>query len=53
MDSFFTVKITSSDEFDVPSLTAADVKAALLAKAVDEDVPVEDVVVEAWVKVQP
>jgi hypothetical protein len=52
MDRFFTVQITSSDEFDVPSLSAQDVKDALLAKAVDEDVPVEDVSVEAWVKVQ-
>jgi len=52
MDSFFTVKIASSDDFDVPSLSAQDVKNALLAKAVDEDVPVEEVSVEAWVKVQ-
>jgi hypothetical protein len=53
MDSFFTVKITSNDDFDVPSLSAQDVKDALLAKALDEDVPVEEVSVEAWVKVQP
>jgi hypothetical protein len=52
MDSFFTVKITSSDEFDVPSLSAQDVKEALLARAVEEDVPVEDVSVRAWVQVQ-
>ncbi|MGH2852681.1 MAG: hypothetical protein ACRDLF_00610 [Solirubrobacteraceae bacterium] len=52
MDSFFTVKITSSDEFDVPSLSAQDVKDALRARALEEDVPVEDVVVAAWVKVQ-
>jgi len=53
MDSFFTVKITSNDDFGVPSLSARDVKDALLARAVDEDVPVEGVSVEAWVKVQP
>jgi hypothetical protein len=41
----FTVKVTSSDDFGVPSLTAEDVKAALLAKAIDEDVPVEEVTV--------
>ena len=52
MDSFFTVRITSSDEFDVPSLSAQDVKDALQAKAVEEDVPVESVSVRAWVRVQ-
>jgi hypothetical protein len=52
MDSFFTVRIRSSDEFDVPSLSVQDVKDALLAKAVEEDVPVEDVSVEAWVRVR-
>ncbi len=52
MDSFFTVRITSSDEFDVPSLSAQDVKDALQAKAVEEDVPVESVSVQAWVRVQ-
>ena len=52
MDSFFTVRIKSSDEFDVPSLSAQDVKDALAARAVEEDVPVEHVAVEAWVKVQ-
>lgn len=52
MHSFFTVRISGSDEFDVPSLSAQDVKDALLAKAVEEDVPVEDVSVEAWVRVQ-
>ncbi|MGD1059116.1 MAG: hypothetical protein ABR992_17070 [Solirubrobacteraceae bacterium] len=52
MDSFFTVRITSSDEFDVPSLSPEDVKDALQAKALEEDVPVESVSVEAWVRVQ-
>ncbi len=52
MDSFFTVRITSSDEFDVPSLSAQDVRDALEAKAVEEDVPVESVTVQAWVRVQ-
>jgi hypothetical protein len=52
MDSFFTVRITSSDEFDVPSLNAQDVKDALQAKALEEDVPVESVSVRAWVQVQ-
>ena len=52
MDSCFTVRITSSDEFDVPSLSAQDVKDALQAKAVEEDVPVESVSVQAWVRVQ-
>ncbi len=53
MESFFTVRITSSDEFDVPSLSAHNVKEALRTKALEEDVPVEDVSVEAWVRVQP
>jgi hypothetical protein len=52
MDSFFTVKITSSDEFDVPSLSEQDVRDAVQAKAVEEDVPVESVSVQAWVQVQ-
>jgi hypothetical protein len=52
MDSFFTVRITSSDEFDVPSLSAPDVRDALQAKALEEDVPVESVSVQAWVQVQ-
>jgi hypothetical protein len=52
MDSFFTVKITSSDEFDVPSLTAQDVTDALSVRAVEQGVPVDEVSVEAWVKVQ-
>jgi hypothetical protein len=52
MDSYFTMTIRSSDEFDVPSLTAKDVKDALQAKALEEDVPVESVKVEAWVRVQ-
>ena len=52
MDCFFTVRITSSDEFDVPSLSAHDVKDALQAKALEEDVPVETVSVRAWVRVQ-
>ncbi len=52
MDSFFTVRVTSSDEFDVPSLSAQDVKDALQARALEEDVPVESVSVQAWVRVQ-
>lgn len=52
MDSFFTVRVTSSDEFEVPSLSAQDVKDALQAKALEEDVPVESVSVQAWVAVQ-
>lgn len=52
MDSFFTLRITSSDEFDVPSLSAQDVEDAVRARAIEEDVPVEDVSVRAWVKVQ-
>ena len=52
MDSTFTVRITSSDEFDVPSLSAPDVRDALQAKAVEEDVPVESVTVQASVRVQ-
>jgi hypothetical protein len=52
MDSFFTVRITSSDEFDVPSLSPQDAEEALLAKAVEEDVPVESVSVQGWVRVQ-
>jgi hypothetical protein len=52
MDSFFTVRITSSDEFDVPSLSAQDVKDALEARAVEEDVPLESITVQAWVQVQ-
>lgn len=52
MESFFTVRITSSDEFDVPSLSAQDVMDALLRKALEEGAPVEDVSVKAWVKVQ-
>jgi hypothetical protein len=52
MDSFFTVKIKSSDQFDVPSLSAQDVKEAVQVKALEEDMPVEDVAVEAWVRVQ-
>jgi hypothetical protein len=52
MESYFTVRITSSDEFDVPSLSAQDVKDALHTRALEEDVPVEDVSVEAWVRVQ-
>jgi hypothetical protein len=52
MNSFFTVRITSSDEFDVPSLSAQDVKDALEARAVEEDVPLESITVQAWVQVQ-
>jgi hypothetical protein len=46
------VRITSSDEFDVPSLSAQDVKDALQAKAVEEDVPAESITVQASVRVQ-
>lgn len=53
MDRYFTVKVMSSDDFGVPSLSAEDVKDALLARVVGEDVLVEKVSVEAWVKVQP
>jgi hypothetical protein len=52
MDSFFTVRVTTNDEFDVPSLSAQDVNDALQAKALEEDVPVESVSVRAWVPVQ-
>jgi hypothetical protein len=34
------VRITSSDEFDMPSLSPQDVKDAVQAKALEEDVPV-------------
>lgn len=52
MDSFFTVRITSSAEFDVPSLSPRDVEEALRAKAVEEDVPIESVSAQGWVRVQ-
>lgn len=48
----FTVRLTSSDEFDVPSLSAQDVRDAVQAKALEEDVPVGSVSVQAWVRVQ-
>ncbi len=36
----------------MPSLSAQDVRDALQAKALEEDVPVESVSVQAWVRVQ-